>query len=432
MRYPLRVALSLLMSAFMGVSSALATWSIILIDTESKEIGVAGATCIVNFDLREVLPVVRVDVGAACAQSAVDSTGANRQRIWNALGAGADPNDILALLQANDPSHQSRQYGIADTLGRSITFSGATNGPFAGSLRGRVGSLIYTVQGNVIAGECVLTDARDAILNTPGAIPEKLLAAMEAAKATGGDGRCSCDPRNADSCGCPVPTFTKSAHCGFIVITRRGDVDTTNCTPGTSCAEGDHYLSLSFAGRSNSVDPIQKLRNWFNDWRLELIGVTDAVESRVTLSQPRAFNDPASTVRMEIELRDWAGLPALGVTSVTVEHDPRGSAGSSAISPVSDLGGGRYEVELTTGVAAGRDRFLVTAHDAINEYPLIPSPKLLIQDRRADLNLDGAVNVDDLEIVLRNFARKGEGDIDGDGLVDLDDVAIVLGSLESE
>lgn len=432
MRTPLRNALLLAMTCGWAISAAHATWSIIIIDTASKEIGVAGATCIVNFDLLTALPVVRVDIGAACAQSAVDSTGVNRNRIWNALGAGTDPNDILALLEANDPAHQSRQYGIADTLGRSITFSGASNGPFAGSLRGGVGSLIYTIQGNVIAGECVLTDARDAILNTPGGIPEKLIAAMEAAKATGGDGRCSCDPRNADRCGCPVPTFTKSAHTAFMVITRRGDIDTTDCTPGTSCAQGDHYLSLSFAGRSNSIDPVQKLRNWFNDWRTELVGVTDAVESRVTLSRSRVFNGDATPIKMTIELRDWQGMPALGVTGVTVEHDPRGSAGSSEISPVFDLGNGVYELDLSVGVAAGRDRFLITAHDAVDEYPLIPSPTLMVQNQRADLDIDGDVDMDDLEIVLRNFATAGPGDIDDDGVVDIDDVATVLGSVDAE
>ena len=52
--------LAVLLSARPG----LATWSIIIVDTQTKEIGVASPTSLSNFDLRRGLPVLRVGKGA--------------------------------------------------------------------------------------------------------------------------------------------------------------------------------------------------------------------------------------------------------------------------------------------------------------------------------------------------------------------------------
>ena len=64
---------------------ASATWAIILVDTITGEIAVGSATCLTGFDLERWLPVVLVDVGAACAQSFVDNTGQNRRLIFDEL-----------------------------------------------------------------------------------------------------------------------------------------------------------------------------------------------------------------------------------------------------------------------------------------------------------------------------------------------------------
>ena len=132
---------------------------------------------------------------------------------------------------------------------------------------------------------------------------------------------------------------------------------------------------------------------------------------------------------MRIEVRDWQGVPAAGITDVTVEHDPAGSAGSSTIGSVSDLGDGVYEVELTAGTTSGRDRIAVRVADATGERYLIPSGLLRIQDPRAALNGDGIVDLDDLIILLEAYGQTANGDIDSDGDTDLADLASLLGSL---
>src|SRR5687767_13167820 len=123
----LRSALAALLVLTLA-STAGATWSIIAVNTRTKEICVASATCLTNFDLRRFLPVVVVGRGAGCAQSFVDTSGQNRLAIFNGLINGQTPAQILQTLQQIDPSFQTRQYGIVDTFNTPVTFTGTGAG----------------------------------------------------------------------------------------------------------------------------------------------------------------------------------------------------------------------------------------------------------------------------------------------------------------
>ena len=70
---------------------ALATWSIIAIDTQTHEIAVGAATCVAGIDLQPHLPGVLVDVGAACAQALVDVNGDHRKIIQQGLTSATQP-----------------------------------------------------------------------------------------------------------------------------------------------------------------------------------------------------------------------------------------------------------------------------------------------------------------------------------------------------
>ncbi len=404
-----------------------ATWSIILVDHQSKEVAIGSATCLLNFNLRRYLPVVRVDQGAAAAQSFIDLSGQNRVLIWEELQAGTDPAAMLDLLEAQDDDHQTRQYGIVDTQGRAVTFSGTDNGAYANGVTGSIGSIVYAIQGNVITGQAVIDAAEAAVLDTPGAIPEKLMAAMEAAYAMGGDGRCSCSDADPTGCGAPPPTFEKSAHCGFMIVTRRGDIDGT-CNGGSlPCANGTYYLALNISFQlADDPDPVLQLRDQFDAWRSDLVAAPDAVESTATvLEDDKVVNNGAART-LRIQVNDWQGLPVASAAAVTVSHEAD-SASASTIGTVIDLGGGAYEVALTATAAVGVDRFAVQVTDSLGVVRhLIPSPRLLVQDAAADLDGDGVVDLSDLGVQLANWGGTGGGDIDGDGDVDLSDLGAML------
>ncbi len=227
-----------------AAGTAHATWSIVIVDMRTREVAVASATCLTGFDLHANTPVVVVGVGGATAQSAVDSDGVNRTMIRDGFYAGLSPDEILAVLAVRDSSHQSRQYGMVDTLGRAVTFSGTQDGAWAGGRTGQSGDLVYAVQGNVLTGPPVVDAAVEAILTTPGDIAEKLMAAMDAARMMGGDGRCSCSSSNPPGCGSPPPSFTKSAHIAYMIVARIGDRDSSN----------GNYRALGNLGQMGLID----------------------------------------------------------------------------------------------------------------------------------------------------------------------------------
>lgn len=214
-----------------------ATWSIVLVDLRTGEIAAGSATCLTGFDLRANTPVIVTGIGAATAQSFVDSTGQNRVFIRDGLATGVSPDDILTGLETFDAGHQTRQYGIADTLGGMATFSGTGASSWAGgrigsfqyTLDGQTGTIIYAIQGNVLTGPPVVDQAVDAVINTPGSLADKLMAGMQAARLMGGDGRCSCNQGAPDACGSPPtgfdPATDKSAHIAYMMIARAGDTD---------------------------------------------------------------------------------------------------------------------------------------------------------------------------------------------------------------
>lgn len=259
------------------VQPASATWSILIADTRTREIAVGSATCVPGINLRAETPVLLLGRGAATAQSVVDISGINRARIFSEMARGHDPQSILDLLAVTDAGHDNRQYGLIDAFGSAVTYSGPNNAAWAGGVTGRIEAgapgpaddIIYCVQGNILTGEPVVAAAEDAILTTEGDLAEKLMAAMEAAYAFGGDGRCSCAGPDPTGCGSPpVDGFDKSADVGYMLVGRLGDregnasfmptsgfVGLAIGTDADSDGRGDLVTFPSFAGE------IELLRN---------------------------------------------------------------------------------------------------------------------------------------------------------------------------
>lgn len=356
--------------------AAAATWSVILTDSNTREIAIGSATCVTGIDLKQLASVVVVTKGAAAAQSAVDVTGQNRMLIFEELQAGTDPALILLKLSEQDPSHQSRQYGIVDTLERAAGFTGSSAGGFAGDLTGQIGTITYAIQGNLLTGEPVLTAAEAAILGQGRDLASKLMLAMLAAREKGGDGRCSCSPSNPEGCGAPPPEFEKSAHVGYMVVARLGDVD-GSCNAAAGCASGDYYMDLNVAFQgSNDEDPVVQLQQEFAVWRQQLVGHPDHHRSSMSLLDPVLPADGTSVTRARIVARDLQGTRLVeGGATVTVTIDPASTA-TAGIGDVMDRGEGVYAVELTAGTTPGEVLFDVVIDDGEVAAQLSPLPLL--------------------------------------------------------
>jgi hypothetical protein len=379
-----RSSLLALAAAALAPAIARATWSIVLVDTKTGEVAIGCATCLTGLDLETVVPVMVTGIGGACAQSSIDSSGTNRKFIWDKLQEGWTPGAILSQLSKNDPQFQSRQYGIVDHLARRATFTGTQCGAWAGGVAGKVGTLAFAIQGNVLTGQPVVNDALSAVLNTDGDLAEKLMAGMEAAQVDGGDGRCSCDNNMPDSCGSPPPNYDprrdKSAHIGFMMISRIGDLDGM-CDGTVGCANGAYYMNLNVANQGASdPDPVIQLRSLFDQFRVDHRGRPDHILSTKTVTPATTPGNGTKSVDLALRLVDWDGTDVgHGGATITVTHST-GSAGLSTIGLPIDHGDGTYTVPIVAGEGQGIDEFEIVVDDGAGAVTLYPFPKLQLTD----------------------------------------------------
>ena len=79
-----RIVVLAAIAVAVGASSrALATWSIVIADCQSREVAVGTVTCLNNLDLLAIVPVVVVGKGAAAVQAAGDFDGIRRPVIFD-------------------------------------------------------------------------------------------------------------------------------------------------------------------------------------------------------------------------------------------------------------------------------------------------------------------------------------------------------------
>jgi len=157
------------------------TFSIVAADLEAGEVGCAVQSK--YFSVGSVVPWARAGVGAAATQAAgVAVYGA---QALDELERGASPEDALAHVLADDPGRETRQLGVVTADGRAAAFTGAECLDWAGH---RVGSG-FAVQGNILAGAAVVEEMGQAFEETVGPLAHRLVAALEAGQAAGGDKR---------------------------------------------------------------------------------------------------------------------------------------------------------------------------------------------------------------------------------------------------
>ena len=126
-----------------------------------------------------------------------------------------------------DPNVERRQFGIvAIPNGETITpqnnragFNGSGNSQSSLYFGGQVGDIYYQVQGNTLLGDQVVHQAALAFTRATGTLADRVMAAMEAADANGGDHRCNCGNNPLDF----VPCDNKTAHVAYIAIAEKDD-----------------------------------------------------------------------------------------------------------------------------------------------------------------------------------------------------------------
>ena len=129
-------------------------------------------------------------VGVAATQAIVDvSYGPQALEL---LRKGMQPADVVKTIWDRDPDPQperwtkyGRQFAVMDAQGRVAAYTGPRATDWAGDRQGQYCS----AQGNILAGPGVVDSMLAAYNRTEGALALRLVAALEAGQAAGGDTR---------------------------------------------------------------------------------------------------------------------------------------------------------------------------------------------------------------------------------------------------
>ena len=158
------------------------TWSIIARDEATGRIGIAVATRF--FAVGALVPHIKTGIGAIASQAFMNPHYGPKGLAL--LEAGASAEEAVARLTAADDGRHNRQLHAMDRAGRFAAYTGAACIDWCGhELRET-----YSVAGNMLAGAAVLAETIRAY-EAERALPfaRRLLAAMRAGEAAGGDKR---------------------------------------------------------------------------------------------------------------------------------------------------------------------------------------------------------------------------------------------------
>src|SRR5688572_19478343 len=165
-----------------------ATFSILAMDSTTGEIG--GAVQSRVFSVGNGVLWAEAGVGAAATQAIVDvSYGPKALAL---LRTGMTPAAIIKAIWDSDPdprpdrwTKEGRQFAVIDAKGNTAVYTGPKASTWAGHRQGK----LCTAQGNILAGEPVVANMVKAFEETPGHLSLRLMAALDAGQAAGGDTR---------------------------------------------------------------------------------------------------------------------------------------------------------------------------------------------------------------------------------------------------
>jgi uncharacterized Ntn-hydrolase superfamily protein len=158
------------------------TWSIIARDDATGQFGIAVATRFFAVGAR--VPHIAAGIGGIATQALSNPYyGIDGVKL---LREGRTPRDIVETLTAADTGRESRQLHIMDAAGRVAAHTGSECVDWCGHLEGKG----FSIAGNMLAGARVLDDTAKAyIANQKLPFAQRLIAAMRAGEAAGGDKR---------------------------------------------------------------------------------------------------------------------------------------------------------------------------------------------------------------------------------------------------
>lgn len=198
------------------------TFSIVAIDLKTGDLGIAVASKFLA--VGAVVPWARAGVGAIATQSYANT--AYGPEGLHLLADGLSAQAALDRLLTKDDEAAKRQVGIVDAQGGAATFTGRECHAWAGGRTGRG----YACQGNILAGAGVVDALAEVFETTSGPLAARLVAALAAGQAQGGDAR--------------------GQQSAALVVVRAG---------GGYAGHNDRYIDLRIDDHPTPIDELRRL-----------------------------------------------------------------------------------------------------------------------------------------------------------------------------
>jgi uncharacterized Ntn-hydrolase superfamily protein len=158
-----------------------ATFSIVAFDPDTDALGVAVQSKFLA--VGAVVPWARAGAGAVATQAMANYNYG--QRGLELMSRGRTAEETAEALVSADDEREHRQLGVVDAVGRAATFTGDECFEWAGGVTGEH----YAAQGNILVGQETVEAMAGTFEATSGDFAGRLLAALDAGQAAGGDSR---------------------------------------------------------------------------------------------------------------------------------------------------------------------------------------------------------------------------------------------------
>lgn len=274
------------------------TFSIVAVDPLTGDVGAAGASCvpISAATLAALVP----GKGAAAIQAAYIPQ--NQSQVLNLLQRDISAGQIIEHVSNDDYDElvDERQYGVVTLQDDNIQvagFTGEENTDWAGDLQDM--KFAVSAQGNTLESQAVIADALSAFRATDlGSVElsDRLMRALEAASAAGGDRRCN------------QQDFQQTAQAAFIAVSKAGQPPFTTGI-GKDPSPSDPalpWLFISVIEGKGGPNPLLDLRTQYNTWRSENLPLCE--NCNLDSIPVPAGGDPSPLYKATLETINRAGL----------------------------------------------------------------------------------------------------------------------------
>lgn len=274
----LLMAIVLLLASMAGSQTAptVSTFSIVAIDPQNGDLGVAVASR--YFSVGSVVPWAMANVGAVATQADVN-VGYGQQAI-DLLRQGLNAQEVLKKLLADDkfPGKDGRQVAIVDGKGNVAAYTGPNAPKWAGDRQGST----WSAQGNILVGPQVPEAMGKAFEGTQGELAEKLFAALKAGDAAGGDAR--------------------GRQSASMLVVRKGGGRNTN---------NDRYIYINV---DDNPDPFKELRRLldlnlaynYGDQTYKAFESNDLAKAKVAAQKALAYAPGNANMHLQLAFLDYA------------------------------------------------------------------------------------------------------------------------------